>query len=136
MVEDRDDPEHLRSFPAIFLLMEWIDEASDEVASRAWNKYGHDSYPALAVSQIQARAHAQEFPEKLADFEKTEKELDNLYGNAIQKKYDMTNTEAESRLRNTLSLVRNIGALRIDTINAYYAFKAPDNIDFTGWSDD
>lgn len=132
-----EDPEELRSFPTIELLMDWVNESQREVAERAGDTRTKNTYPALTILHIQLRAHGIEYPERLEKFEETENALDNIYGGSlIMRKYVMRFEEADKRLKNAIMFAHEIGPLRIDTKYAYYRSSAPDMIDFTGWSDD
>lgn len=130
------DPDLVKAVPVIFLLDQWIEKTQEEIASKAWMKFGKDSYPHLSVLRIQLRSHALDFPDKLASYDVEEKKIGDIYGNAIDKKFVLYFKEAESIFKLLLRLWHDIGPGMIDERFAYYEERSPDYVDLVDWGED
>lgn len=129
-----EDPDLKRSVTVIFLLDDAIDNAEKEIANM--EHFGQSPCPALAVFQLQLRAHALDFPERSKRFEDEEKRLNRLYGDPMEREYTLDFEEADQRFKNSLSLWKDIGAGLIDERYAYSLSMQPDRIDFADWGED
>ena len=133
--EQPDQSDQLRSVPTIVLLDEWIENSQMESMEKY--EYGiTDFYPNLMILSIQVEIHAKDFPDFLKSYMERNKYLDTKYGSAISKKYELYPEEARERLKNILTLARDIGPMMIDEKTAYNKTETPDYIDFSGFEEE
>ena len=125
-----EDPDQLRPIAAITFLDEWGNAAQDEVAQKIGMDM-KDSYPALMIWTLQLEVHAVDYPDILAEYRKKVDALDNEYGNAFERLYELTSDEAIKRRDCVLFLSRNLGTMMIDSKFAHREQQTIDWIDFS-----
>lgn len=132
---DEPEPDELIPVPISTIIDEWVAVESQEVAYKSGIGGLKNEYPSYAVLRIILTALAIDFPNLLEQYEKKEKELDKLYGDVVERKFNLYTVEADERHKNILLLWHQLGPGRIDTRGAYSTLRPPDNIDFSGWDD-
>ena len=133
---DGPEPDELIPVRISTIIDEWVAVESQEVAYNSGIGGMKNEYPSYAILRIILTTLAVDFPSFLEQYEQKEKELDKLYGDVVQRKFNMYILEADKRHNNILLLWHQLGPGRIDTRSAYSISKLPDTIDFSGWDDD
>jgi len=128
------DPDLKRFVTVIFMLDEVVSAAEREIAEM--EHFGTTPCPKLASFQLQLRIHSMDFTDRIKDFEEKEKNLNRIYGDPIEREYQLYYEEADQRFKNALQLWKNIGAGLIDGRYAYSSYMSPDFIDFSDWGED
>ena len=132
--ENEEDPDQLIPISAATFHDVWVKKAQDELAEkRGWDM--KDSYPALMLLTIQMEIHAVDYPDIFAIYLNKKQDLDERYGSAMDRLFEIYPEEADLRLNAVMYLSRNLGTMMIDSKFARREQQSTDWIEFSKFED-